>query len=275
MEECATVERYYDDNVLDEWQRMERHPIEFEITKRIIMRHIGPAPAKILDIGGGPGRYSLWLASQGYEVTLLDLSRGNVEFARSRAGEAGVELAGCVAGNALELDACFGEGAFDHVLLMGPLYHLVDEADRRRAVEQALRVLGKGGVLVASFISAYAPIIDALKNCPEALKGAVEEHLRYLEDGRNIVSEDNPGFTSAYFIDPSAIDGFMAGFPLKRLALYTAESVLGPYEKRLREADRETFEACLDLAMRLAEDEHCRASGEHLVYVGRKEEGRD
>jgi len=271
MEECGTVERYYDDNVLGEWQRMERHPIEFEVTKRIIQKHLAAPPARILDVGGGPGRYSIWLSSRGYEVTLFDLSRGNVEFARSKAREAGLELAGYVAGNALELDGHVGAEVFDAVLLMGPLYHLVTEADRCRAVEQALRALKKGGVLVASFISAYAPVLDLLMNCPEELVGRVDECLAYFEDGRNIASEDNPGFTSAYFMDPQAIDGFMEGFPLKRLALYTAESILGPYEKRLKEADARTFEACLDLAMKLAEDVNCRASGEHLVYVGRKE----
>jgi 2-polyprenyl-3-methyl-5-hydroxy-6-metoxy-1,4-benzoquinol methylase len=63
---------------------MERYPIEFAVTKHFINRYIRPGD-KVLDIGGGPGRYSIYLAEKGCRMTLLDLSDENVAFAAAKA----------------------------------------------------------------------------------------------------------------------------------------------------------------------------------------------
>ena len=47
--------------------------LEFERTKEIILRHLPPPPAVVADIGGGPGRYALWLARLGYRDLHRDL----------------------------------------------------------------------------------------------------------------------------------------------------------------------------------------------------------
>src|ERR1700730_16635165 len=39
-----------------------------------------------LDLAGGAGRHSIWLAKQGWEVTLIDISETGVEQARQNAG---------------------------------------------------------------------------------------------------------------------------------------------------------------------------------------------
>ena len=77
------VKNYYDSDVLMEWNRLEEHPYEFELTVRMMNRYIKPGDS-ILDIGGGPGRYSLYFAGRGCDVTLLDLSSSNVNFALRR-----------------------------------------------------------------------------------------------------------------------------------------------------------------------------------------------
>ena len=70
---------------------MERHPVEFAINKHYIDMYIQPGMRE-LDVGGGPGRYSLHLAERGCDVTLVDLSAGNVEFARNEAQRQGLRL---------------------------------------------------------------------------------------------------------------------------------------------------------------------------------------
>jgi hypothetical protein len=47
--------------------------LEFLRTTEIIQRRLPPAPARVADIGGGPGRYALWLAALGYQVEHRDL----------------------------------------------------------------------------------------------------------------------------------------------------------------------------------------------------------
>lgn len=129
------IERWYDTQY-DEWERLERHRIEYDITRRYLDEYITGEQLRVLDIGGGPGRYSIDLAEQGHEVTLLDLSMRHLEVARTKAKERGVALKDYIHGNALDLSGVHGE--FDVILLMGPLYHLVEEKDRKKAVEEAL-----------------------------------------------------------------------------------------------------------------------------------------
>src|SRR5438552_1627132 len=109
-----TVERYYDSEAGPqvEWNRLDKHRTEFALTMCALQEYMPKPPANILDIGGGPGRYAFALTQQGYIVTLLDLSRGNLEFAKTKAEEAGVQLAGYIHGNALDLSQ-FAEESYD------------------------------------------------------------------------------------------------------------------------------------------------------------------
>lgn len=48
----------------------------------------------------------------------------------------------------------------DAVLLLGPIYHLIDKSERLLALKEARRVLQKGGVIVAAGISRFASMLD-------------------------------------------------------------------------------------------------------------------
>ncbi len=69
------VENYYDTDPTLEWERLNRHRTELAVTLRALDEYLPPAPAKIADIGGGPGRYAIELTRKGYSVTLVDLSQ--------------------------------------------------------------------------------------------------------------------------------------------------------------------------------------------------------
>lgn len=83
--DTSNVATHYANNPHYEWVRLERHRTEFAVTQRIMAEYLPAAPANIIDIGGGPGRYALWLASRGHRVTLLDLAAGNLRFAERQA----------------------------------------------------------------------------------------------------------------------------------------------------------------------------------------------
>ena len=175
--------------------------LEFARTQELLARYLPEPPAVVLDVGGGPGVYAAWLAEQGYEVHLLDPIELHVRQARG----ASARIASAELGDARALP--YGDAAADAALLLGPLYHLQDPADRRRALEEARRVLRPGGVLLAAAISRFASTIDGLRRgllLDPVFENGVERSLR---EGRHDNPERVPEhFTTAYLHLPSDLE---------------------------------------------------------------------
>ena len=264
-ENTKIVQEFYNASVEVEWNRIADRP-EFHLTCRMLKRYIKPGD-RILDIGGGPGRYSLYLLEKGCDVTLLDLSDANVAFATERAREKGLSIK-AICGDACIADTLVSD-RFDHVLLMGPLYHLPEETDRIKAVNAAFNLLKPGGMIFISFISAHAGMIYLMKNEPEMLASTPRE-----TEFMNLVIEDKPfsgiGFTVNYFARQKDILPFMEQFPLEKLHLFGQESLLAPCEHNITSQPKEVYERWIHLAQAVCEREEFLGWSEHLMYVGRK-----
>jgi len=128
--------------------------VEFERTIEILAEHLPHPPAVVADIGGGPGRYSLWLAERGYTVRHRDIVPKHVEQLRADAAVRGLNVETTV-GDDRAID--LADGGADAVLLLGPLYHLPARADRLQALGEACRVVRPGGLVFAAAISRWAP----------------------------------------------------------------------------------------------------------------------
>lgn len=256
------IESWYDNNY-DEWERFNRHKIEFDITKRYLDQYIVGKNIEIFDIGGGPGRYSFYLAEKGHKVSLLDLSNKNIEVAKAKAKELNIELENYIHGNALQLDEY--EEKYDVILLMGPLYHLVKEEERRLAVENSLRLLKSGGIIVASFISKYAPIQD---NLIQPCKiNDIKALLNYLNDGENKAGQ---GFTSAYFSSPNEAMSLMSDFGIQELVFAGIENILGCKEKEIYSLNEEEYNKWIEICFQLSTDKNLIGTSQHFLYIGQK-----
>src|SRR5262245_49803419 len=110
--------------------------LELTRTLELLERVLPPPPADVLDVGGGPGRYASLLADRGYRVRLVDAVALHVEQASA---DGRVEA---VLGDARALDE--PDGSYGAVLLLGPLYHLTERADRVLALSEARRVVRPG-----------------------------------------------------------------------------------------------------------------------------------
>ena len=138
--------RFNEDSRLNKSQAAR---VEFLTTVRYIEKYLAPG-AKILDVGAGAGEYSLYFARKGYQVSALELADANI--AAFRAKMTNADQIDLVQGNALELSR-YDSGSFDVVLLFGPLYHLHEEADKLRCIEEAKRVCKPDGKIFFAFIS--------------------------------------------------------------------------------------------------------------------------
>lgn len=267
---AEAVARYYDADPEREWARMDRHRTEFAVTLRVLRERLPAPPARVLDCGGGPGRYAIELARQGYEVTLFDLSAGNLRLAREKAAGAGVTLAGFEQGTATDLSP-FADASFDAVLLMGPLYHLLEESERLRALAEAYRVLKPGGPLFAAFISRYAAHRDCAAHYPEQLLAEADVYAEILRSGR--LSPGGEGNTSfvAYFAHPTEIA------PLCRRAGFEVDQHVGVEglvscieDGRVNTLTGDLWDAWTDVNARVATDPSIFGAVEHLLAVAHK-----
>lgn len=167
--------------------------LELVRTLELLDRVLPPAPAEVLDVGGGPGAYASILARRGYRVRLVDVMPLHVE----QAVEAGLDAR---VGDARALDEA--DASYDVVLLLGPLYHLVGRGDRLRALREARRVARPGGLVAAAAVGRFASLLDGLKEgflAEAAFREIVERDLR---DGLHL-NPDPAGrpewFTTAFF----------------------------------------------------------------------------
>jgi SAM-dependent methyltransferase len=138
--------------------------LELERTQEILQRRLPAGPAVVADIGGGPGRYALWLAEQGDAVLHRDL----VELHVAQLQESAHPAIRAAVGDARDLD--LPDSSVEAVLLLGPLYHLSEREDRIRALPEARRVVRAGGPVFIAVISRWAPRLDGV------LQERLDEH---------------------------------------------------------------------------------------------------
>jgi ubiquinone/menaquinone biosynthesis C-methylase UbiE len=179
----------------------QRGELERIRTQEILARYLPPAPATILDIGGAAGVYAFPLAKQGYEVHLIDPVELHLEQARSYAADSGIALASVARGDARHLETPSGSG--DAVLLLGPLYHLVEHADRVQALREARRILKAPGILFAAAVSRFASLLDGLSTGNFRDAEFREIVAADLASGQHRNPMNHPAyFTTAYFHRP-------------------------------------------------------------------------
>ena len=268
-EETEAICRHYNADPQKEWDRLQtKHPYEKYITVSMMDRYIRPG-STILDIGGGPGHYSIHYARQGHAVTLLDLSDENVRFAKKKAHQYGVKIT-VLQGNALDLSR-FADNSFDTVFLMGPLYHLMNEESRLQAIEEAKRVLKPDGYLFCSFILMFGGVIYGLRELQETILWP-EEQVLY-----DVAAKDESlafrAFTYAYLTTVKDAKKLLASVPgLRTETVFGQESILAPYRNVLCRSPKKVRMAWYDYALRFCEKEEYLTHTEHLMIISQKKQ---
>ena len=241
--------------------------LELVRTREVLARHLPPPPRRLLDVGGGTGVHAAWLLRDGYRVHLVDITPGHVE--RAAAALAGLGLTAEV-GDARRLAA--PDASFDAVLVLGPLYHLVERPDRLAALEEARRVVRPGGLVAVAAISRFASLID----------GLVREFLfepefrrivrRDLADGRHANPDNRPHwFTTAFFHHPDELHEEITDSRLDLVELVGVEGIAGwlPHldARWRRDADRETI---LEATRLIEAEPTLLGLSAHLLAVARR-----
>jgi ubiquinone/menaquinone biosynthesis C-methylase UbiE len=245
--------------------------LEFARTREVVLRYLPPAPATILDVGGAAGSYALWLAERGYQVHLIDAVPRHIEEAQRKSAAAPKGICTVQLGDARALP--FNDGSADGVLLLGPLYHLTDAADRLRALREAYRVLRPGGRIFAAAISRCASALDGMARdlFADPLFAAIVQQDLDQGQHRNETGNWNY-FTTAYFHRPEELQGEVtsAGFTCQGVfGLEGPGWILSDFDQRW--ADPRKREDLLRVARALEREPSIVGLSAHLLAVGTRE----
>ena len=250
--------------------------IERVRTQELISRFLPPAPATIYDIGGGPGVHALWLAQQGYSVHLLDAVPLHVEQARAASlNQPQTPIASLCVGDARQLP--FADSSADAVLMLGPLYHLIERADRLAALREAKRVLRPGGVLFAATISRFASFLGTFSRRPHIFNDPQEVAL--LQEDMTKGQHTNPTgniiyFTTTYFHHPDEIRAEISEAGLHHHATLAIEGPLWLIVEALELWPEPQYqEPFLALLRTIEQEPSLIGASSHVLTVAYKDEG--
>lgn len=259
----------------NEWHRLSwpEGAIEFAVTTHALGKHL-PPKGRILDIGGGPGRYSIWLAQRGHTIVLADLSPAMLDIARGKIAQAGV---GSRIEDVVACDTCdlsrFADDSFDAVLCLGPFYHLPAAADRERAAAELVRVLKWGGMAFIAFMPLYTLLCRTLALKDEQHHLAQPEFVSRLMNEGVFLNDVPNRFNAGYGVRPHEVAPFLERHGLTTVALLADTGFAASQAQRLAElaeSDPAAYEAAMQIILRTADDPSLLGGSIHLLYVGQK-----
>lgn len=208
--------------------------VEFLTTMHYIRRYLRPGH-RVLEIGAGTGRYSHALAREGFRVDAVELVEHNIEVFRQNTLPC--EAVTVTRGSALDL-AGFADGAYDLVLLLGPLYHLYTPEDKRRALAEAIRVARPGGVIFAAYVISDGCLLDE-----GFRRGSVDvaDYLRRgLLDPETFAAFSRPEDLFE-LVRKEDVDALMSPFPVTRLHYLAADGCALLLREELDRMDEAQF----------------------------------
>jgi SAM-dependent methyltransferase len=236
--------------------------------QELLLRFLPPAPARVIDVGGGPGTHALWLAQHGYVVDLLDIVPLHVEQARAASElQAEMPLGSVTVGDARALP--FATDSADAVLLFGPLYHLTEREDRLKALIEARRVLKEDGVVLTMSVNRFASTFDGLFGGLYADPEFLVMADRDLVDGQHRPPPGKPYFTTTFFHHPFELRDELLETGFEVQALLGVEGpgwTIGDFDDAWADPERRGW--LLHVAQRLEGESTLLGASAHVMAVG-------
>jgi S-adenosylmethionine-dependent methyltransferase len=268
-DDTGDIRQFYDDSVEKEDTRLQRHQLEHDMTWRYLDKYL-PRSGKILEIGCATGAYTVPLAKRGYDVTAVDFASKEVDLCKKKVKDERLEeKVNCLVADARDLSGVMGDD-YDVVLLMGPLYHLVIEEDRKAVIRQAFRHLKPGGLVFSTFISRYGVWNDIIKEMPQEIEWP-EWLQSVIREGKQPIPRDLKSVFRGYFAAPEEIPPLheQTGFKMLVLAGIETAGIRDEYFNPLKGKQRELW---LDLLFSISTELSIVGASNHILYIGVKEE---
>lgn len=213
---------------------------------------------KILDVGAGTGKYSIYFKNKGYDVTSVELVKQNINTFKSNLNNNKIPI---YQGNATSLKM-FKDNSFDIVLLFGPMYHLISFDEKVKALNEAKRVVKKDGLIFISYcMNEYAIITHGFK------ENYIKEAINSLDNNFNIISKDNDLYS---FVRLKDINKLNKTCKLKRIKIISQDGPTEYLKKEINKMDDKTFDIFLKYHFKTCESKYLLEASRHTLDILKK-----
>ena len=250
----SNIEKHYNKHPED-LRLLRRHGIvEFETTMHHLHHFLTPG-CSVLDIGAGTGRYTSALMAEGFNVKAVELVRRNIEVFLKREPTADV-----VQGDARSMPFIADDTA-DVTLLLGPLYHLIGDDEKVKALEEARRVTKPGGVIFVAYLMNEYSI---LSYCFD------EERINDLRSRGFVDNEYHVRVDEGELYDYVRLEDInrlnqRAG--LERITIFSPDGAADYMRTRLNRMSDESFARFIEYQKIISERQDLIGAGSHVVDV--------
>ena len=246
--------KYYNKFNEDKRLNTKHGMIEFKTAIHYIDKYIKEND-KLLDVGAGTGKYSIYYSTKGYDVTAVELVKHNLKVIEKNNKDIK-----CILGNAIDLSK-LPDNTYDITLLFGPMYHLISYEDKLKALLEAKRVTKKNGYIFISYcMNEYAVITHG-----------------FIDN--NIISElDNKRVNKDYKITPKEddlysfvrledINKLLNDSGLKRELILSQDGPTEYIKKVINKMDDKTLDIFFDYHLKTCERPELLGSGRHVLDI--------
>lgn len=232
--------------------------VEFTISLKYIYKYLNEFNnPKILDIGAGTGAYSIKLAEEGYDVTAVELIKHNLRYIEK------CKKVNAYQGNAVDLSR-LKDNTFDLVLLFGPMYHLINDNDKIKALSEAKRVVKNNGIIMVAYImSDYAVIMHGFKD--NNILSAINNNM--IDNNFHVISKDDDLYSYVRIED---IDNYNKKVELERVKIITPDGPTNYIRPIINKMDEDVFNKYIDYVMSISERKDIIGASAHVVDILRK-----
>ena len=255
-----------------EWNRLVKdayNSLEFLVTMHYLRKHL-PETGRILDAGGGPGRYALELCRAGYDVVLLDIDPAYITFAKEKITlepkSVSERLIASVVGDVRDLSR-FSTNDFDAVLCLGgPLTYISDETERMQATSELVRVAKPGAIVCIAVVGYLAMLRTVLSRVSHEL--VTPQYWELIKEGKgnNLV-----GGNLWHFFRASELQQLAESCGLTTLEMVGCEGLstgLPEATNTVAEAPAQ-WERWVELVLETVTEPAIVDMAAHILYIGR------
>ena len=249
--------KYYNKFNEDKRLNTKHGMIEFKTALYYIDKYIKP-DNKILDIGAGTGKYSIYYSNKGYDVTAVELVKHNLKVIEKNNKDIK-----CILGNAIDL-SMIPDNTYDITLLFGPMYHLISYEDKLKALMEAKRVTKKNGYIFISYcMNEYALITHGFID-----NNIINEiNNKRLNKDYKITPKEDDLYS---FVRLEDINKLKDDSNLKRINILSQDGCAEYIKKCVNKMDNETLEIFFDYHLKTCERYELLGSGRHTLDILQK-----